>query len=104
LLLELRAIHDAHHDRLETIIVLSSLPHDRPDRWHVRILNGSAERVSHQLLRDRLHELGRMREQYLAHVIGALDVEPTPLAGGVDRRRRLTILVAPAADRVEILE
>ena len=79
-LLEWVAVHDLHHDRREPIVVFRGLAHDGAHRRHVVVLDEAAERVRHQLLGERLHELLGVREQRVAQIVRAVDAACRPAA------------------------
>src|SRR5690606_23596732 len=102
---ELLAVGYSQHDRGETVVLCGRLPHDAPDRRHVLVGQWTPQPVNHQLLDKRLHELLGPLEDDLAEGDRTIDIRPAGKhGGGVDRQPALAILLAPTADRVEVLE
>src|SRR6185503_3292667 len=63
-----------------------------------------AEGIRHEFFGERLHELIGPAEQLVAQVHRAFDYRAVQIVAGVDDRARLTILVAPGPDGIEVLE
>src|SRR5579862_9039686 len=64
--LERRRGNNSHHNRRELVIVVLSVLHNLPDAGHVEILDPSAQRIRHQFLRERLHELLGVLQERIA--------------------------------------
>ena len=60
------ALHDARDERGEPIVVVRRGAHDSAHLRHVVVLELAPDRIHHELLRDRLHELIGAIEQRLA--------------------------------------
>ena len=79
--------------------------HDGADLRHVEILELSADRVHHELVRERLNELIVARQQCRRERDGAVDRRAAGQLGrGVDRLVGGLVVIAPAAGRAEVLE
>ena len=105
-LAECIARDDAKDDGLETVVVGRRLTDDAANRGHVVIVETSAQRVGHQVFRERLNEL----------MIGPIDQRPAQIVRSIDRRtiRQLTgrldwrlrvgVVDTELTHRVEILQ
>src|SRR5262245_24467110 len=103
--LERLAVRDAGENRREAVVLAARVVQDAPHRRHVVVLHAAAERVNHELLGQRLHELGRIVEQRFPQIDGPLDRPAIgELTRRVDRDAGLAVLVPPCADRIEVLE
>src|SRR3569833_2070261 len=101
---ERRAIHDPQHNRHKTVVVLRRAAHDRTHGRHIGVIESSAQRIFKQFLGERQGELLRLLHEMFAHIRRATQLHPSELATRIDHRRGLMILVAPAADGIEVLK
>ena len=60
---ECTAVHDPDHERRQPVAVRLSLAGDRADRRLIEVLDAAAQRVRHEVLRERAHQRNRTLEQ-----------------------------------------
>ena len=81
----------------------AALAGDRTDLGHIVIVDRPAERIRQELPGGGCHERVRPAEQRLAQVGRTAQRRAiSELARGIDRRR--TVLIAPGADEIEVLQ
>ena len=99
------ALRDAQNDRRPAVIGGRRVPHDLPDRRHVVGLDAPADRVGHQLFGHGPDELAPARPQHeIAQAARAVDRRGRRAARPSSRPACPPSIVAPPADRVELLE
>src|SRR5687768_14305782 len=100
------ARNHAKDDGLEAVVVRGRLANDAANRGHVAVIKAPAQRVRHQVFRERLHELmiGPL-DQLAAQVIRAADLRAVrQLTRGIDETERVGVVAAILPHRVEVLQ
>jgi len=92
---------DAHEQRRESIVVFGCIVRDRPDQWHILVLQTAADGIGQQLLRHGLCKQVAVARRELAQAPDAFERGAVVRdAGGIDRLAG--IRSPPLADAVEI--
>src|SRR3989442_798046 len=99
--LEGGALHDAKHERRESVLAARRVPNDRPHQRHILILDTAAQCVSEQLLRHDADELIGIPHQHVAQTRDAVHVRPVNQSAGCIDWEAL-VLGAPRADRIKV--
>src|SRR5262249_24599722 len=97
------ALHDAEHERRETIIRSCTVASDCANERHILVVDAAAERVNQESLSDDLYKLVRVPKQPRPQPRRPIDLRAVE-----ELRRRInlasSVLSTPQRDSVEVLQ